>query len=74
MSEAHYVLEFDKNFQIAEGTVEGVEGKVFAPGVDLCTLVRPLRLLNSLMSSLLSESVLKREVQWYPLRIIIGRI
>jgi hypothetical protein len=30
-SEAHYVLEFDKSFQIVAGTVEG---KVFAPGVD----------------------------------------
>src|SRR5918996_402294 len=30
-SGAHYVLEFEQDFQIVEGTVEG---KVFAPGVD----------------------------------------
>jgi hypothetical protein len=28
---AHYVLEFEQDFQIVEGTVEG---KIFAPGVD----------------------------------------
>jgi hypothetical protein len=28
---AHYVLKFDKSFQIVEGTVEG---EVFAPGAD----------------------------------------